>query len=259
MKLSETFDTVAELYDRARPRYQAELYDDLARITGLREGAKALEIAPATGIATIELAGRGYEVTAVEMGANLAAVARRNLAGYSNASVEVSRFEDWPLPDGPFDLICCATAFAWLDPSVRLDKCAQALRPGGWLAIWGHDHVAGGTGQFFIDSQDCYERWMPGTEPGIRLVASEDIPVPTYGVEAHPEFELPLTRKYLEIIPYSTRTYLDVIATYSGHIALSRENYEGLFACIRRLIDAKYGGAIEKAYATNLMLAKRRA
>ena len=151
MALSETFDRVAEQYDRARPRYPAALYDDLAEITVLGEGAKVLEIAPATGIVTVELARRGYNVTAVEMGANLAAIARRNLRPFANARVELSRFEDWALPPEPFDLVCCATAFAWLDPAVRATRCAAALPPGGHLAVWDTLHVDGGTSQFFID------------------------------------------------------------------------------------------------------------
>jgi protein-L-isoaspartate O-methyltransferase len=153
MALRETFDRVAELYDRARPRYPAELYDDLAELTGLGSGARVLEIAPGTGIVTVELARRGYHVTAVEMGLNLAAVARRNLAEYPNAKVEISRFEDWAGPAGAFDLICCATAFSWLEPSLRAAKCASHLKMGGFLAVWDTLHVDGGTSLFFIDMQ----------------------------------------------------------------------------------------------------------
>ena len=169
MELNATFDTDAERYDRARPRYPRKLFDDLHARAGLSEASRVLEIAPATGIVTLPLARRGYQVTAVEMGANLASVARRNLAAYPNATVEVCRFEDWTPPVEPFDAICCATAFNWLDPAVRLEKCAAALRPGGHLAIWDTHHVAGGTSQFFVDVQECYERWDPATPPGLRL------------------------------------------------------------------------------------------
>lgn len=258
MRLSETFDTVAELYDRARPRYPQALYDDLAALSGLGPGASVLEIAPATGIVTVPLARRGYRVTAVEMGANLAAIARRNLAEYPNANVEVARFEEWPLPYGVFDMVCCATAFSWLEPSVRLEKCAFALKPGGYLAIWDTQHVAGGSGQFFIDVQECYERWMPGTEPGLRLRRLEDMPANTYGLKRHPAFEVVAIRDYPFEVSYTTEGYLDVLRTYSGHIALDAANATGLYACIEELIEGRYGPRIVKAYAAQLVLARRK-
>ena len=258
MQLNETFETVAELYDRARPRYPAALFADLHALAGLTNGSRVLEIAPGTGVATVPLAARGYAVTAVEMGANLAAVARRNLAGFPNVRVELSRFEDYPLEAASFDLVCCATAFSWLDPAVRVEKCALALRPGGFLGVWDTHHVAGGTGQFFVDSQECYERWMPGTEPGIRLEPAADIVPKSYGLESHPAFEAPVIRDYVVEIPYTTETYLDVLQTYSGHIALEPEHADGLYRCVRELIDNKYGGHIEKAYLFQLILARRR-
>ena len=258
MALNETFDRVAELYDRARPRYPAELYDDLAAVTGAAAHARVLEIAPGTGIVTVELARRGYDVTAVEMGANLAAVAKRNLAPFPNARVEVSRFEDWDGAAGEFDLICCATAFGWIDPKARTERCAELLRPGGQLAVWDTMHVDGGTSQFFIDMQECYERWMPGTEPGLRMPTIESAARPQYGLGEFPAFELVATREYPVTAAYSTETYLDVIQTWSGHIDLSPENAAGLYGCIRELIDAKYGGRIEKQYLFYLQVYRRR-
>jgi len=258
MALNETFDRVAALYDRARPRYPRELYDDLAAITGVAPGARVLEIAPGTGIVTGELARRGYDVTAVEMGANLAAVAKRNLAPFPNARVEVSRFEDWDGGAGKFDLTCCATAFSWLEPSARPEKCAALLRPGGHLAVWDTLHVDGGTSQFFIDMQGCYERWMPGTEPGLRQPTIASAVRPEYGLGDSPAFELAATREYPVTLAYTTETYLDVIQTYSGHIDLSPENAAGLYGCIREMIDAKYGGRIEKQYLFYLQVWRRR-
>ena len=258
MHLRETFNTVADLYDRARPEYPDALYETLEAISGLGAGARVLEIAPATGKATVALARRGYSVTGVELGEELAAVARRNLAPFPDVSIEVSRFEDWRLPGEPFDLVCCATAFAWLDPGVRLEKCVQALRTGGYLAIWDTHHVAGGTSQFFPDAQECYERWMPGTEPGIRLTPSELIEPAGYGIGEHPAFEAPEIRRFDWQVTYTTQTYLDVLATYSNHIALDPENYEGLFGCVRSLIDGRYGGTVTKGYMALLQLARRR-
>ena len=86
-RLSRTFDEDAELYDRARPGYPPELYDDLMDLVGAGPGSRVLEVGCGTGQATVPLAARGFRITAVEAGPNMAALARRNLAGA--AAVEV--------------------------------------------------------------------------------------------------------------------------------------------------------------------------
>lgn len=50
--LGRTFDSAADLYDRARPDYPEELFDDLIELAGLDQGAHVLEIGCATGKAT---------------------------------------------------------------------------------------------------------------------------------------------------------------------------------------------------------------
>src|SRR5207244_1472501 len=59
-RLRETFGSVAELYDRARPEYPTAVFDDLEELAQLEPGSRVLEIGPGTGKATVELAERGY-------------------------------------------------------------------------------------------------------------------------------------------------------------------------------------------------------
>src|SRR5438477_9057108 len=54
-----TLDDVAELYERARPTYPDELFDDLVALTGLKPRSRVLEIGCGPGKATLPLAGRG--------------------------------------------------------------------------------------------------------------------------------------------------------------------------------------------------------
>jgi SAM-dependent methyltransferase len=257
--LRTTFDTQAERYARARPGYPASLFDDLAALANLRAGARVLEIGCGTGQATVPLAERGYHVVAIELGAALAAVARRNLARFASVEVHVTAFEDWPLATQPFDLVLCATAFHWLDPQVRLRKAAAALRPGGALAVITTEHVAGGTEPFFVDAQGCYERWDPATPPGLRLQPADEIPSMSDELDRSGWFEPTIVRRYAWDQPYTTRTYLDVLLTYSGHLALESEARAGLLGCIARVIDTRYGGRIAKRYLNLLHVACRNA
>ncbi|MBA2700778.1 MAG: class I SAM-dependent methyltransferase, partial [Chloroflexi bacterium] len=160
-ELRHTFETVAREYDRTRPGYPPALFDDLAELAGLRSGSRVLEIGCGTGQATRALAERGYSVVAIELGAELAALARRKLAAFPKVEIEVAAFEGWPLPAEPFDAVIAATAFHWIEPAVRVRKAAEALRHGGALAIIETHHVAGGTRSFFADVQRCYQRSGP--------------------------------------------------------------------------------------------------
>ena len=105
MTLRETFEEAPELYDRVRPDYPEELFDDLARLVGLLPGSRVLELGCGTGQATVSLARRGYRVVAVELGAGLAQVARRKLAPFPAVRVVNAAFEAWPLPAEPFDVV----------------------------------------------------------------------------------------------------------------------------------------------------------
>jgi SAM-dependent methyltransferase len=214
-----------------------------------------LEIGPGTGQATVPLAERGCQVVAVELGPELAAVARRNLASFPAVEVVTATFEDWPLPAEPFDLVLVASAFHWLDPAVRVPKAADALRPGGALATVVTHHVAGGDNGFFADVQACYERWDPDTPAGLRLVTAEEIPDSSDELDQSPRFGPAVFRRYERDLSYTTASYLEVLLTYSGHRALAPSAQANLLDCIASLIDTHHGGRITKRYLLELRVA----
>ncbi|WP_037914290.1 class I SAM-dependent methyltransferase [Actinacidiphila yeochonensis] len=257
-RLRATFTEDAELYDRARPGYPRQLYEDLAGLSALGPGCRVLEVGCGTGKATVPLAARGCRVTGVELGAEMARVARRNLAAYPDAEVVVAAFEDWPLPAEPFDLVLAATAFHWIDPAVRTARAADALRPSGVLAVVSTHHVKGGSEEFFARTQPLYERFDPATRPGLRLSPAEDITSDAAAeLAVSGRFGPAAIRRYAWDLAYTTREYLDVLLTYSGHRALPAPAREGLLAGIADLIDNSYGGSITKRYLTELTTAER--
>ncbi|MCX5059809.1 class I SAM-dependent methyltransferase [Streptomyces sp. NBC_00201] len=255
--LRKTFNEDAELYDRARPRYPRALVDELTRATGLGPGSRVLEIGPGTGQLTVSLAEFGCRVIAVELGDAMAEVARQRLSAFPRVEVRVAEFEAWELPEEPFDLVVCATAFHWIDPAVRVVKAARALRPGGRLALVVTDHVAGGTTEFFTQAQSCYERWDPATPPGLRLLPASEIPTDSGELERSPHFERVVATRHIQDITYTTDQYIDVLLTYSGHRALEETARQGLLTCLRRLIETRHGGTVTKRYLHDLIVATR--
>src|SRR5215472_12444136 len=159
-RLKVTFELIAKSYHEARPEYPDELFDELVATAGLSDGARLLEVGCGTGKATIPLADRGFEITALELGPQLAATARRNVAEYGLVNVVQQAFETWQPPEKQrFDLVYSATAWHWIDPSVGYERAWQALRPDGHLAIWEADHVlpAADGDPFFRKIQDVYD------------------------------------------------------------------------------------------------------
>jgi SAM-dependent methyltransferase len=189
----------------------------------------------------------------------MAEVARRNLAGFDSVEVVTAAFEDWPLPDEPFDVVFCATAFHWIDPAVRVSKSADALRTGGLLATVGTHHIAGGswTEAFFAQIQERYERFDPSTPPGLRLEGAQDIPTDDRELTSSGRFGPATFYRYEWELPYSTAAYLDLLLTYSGHRALPEVQQGALLNSIAQLIDVDHGGQVVKRYLTELRLAQR--
>src|ERR1700733_11609645 len=102
-KLKRTVDQDAELYDKARPDYPEQIFDDLFAIGGLAHNATVLELGCGTGQATRHFARRGCRVMCIELGENLAAVARRNLSSFPRVEVVTSAFESWEPRESRFD------------------------------------------------------------------------------------------------------------------------------------------------------------
>jgi 16S rRNA A1518/A1519 N6-dimethyltransferase RsmA/KsgA/DIM1 with predicted DNA glycosylase/AP lyase activity len=81
------FDQAATAYDETRPGYPPKLIDKLVELAALPEKARILEIGCGTGQITRPLAARGYDIVAIELGEQLARVARENLANYPRVQV----------------------------------------------------------------------------------------------------------------------------------------------------------------------------
>src|SRR3954452_14155048 len=94
--LRATFEQVPELYDRARPRYPNEVFEDLSALLPAR--ARVVEIGCGTGQATVPLAQRGFRITCVALGGGLGAVALGTPAPFRDSAVLNPNSERWAPP-----------------------------------------------------------------------------------------------------------------------------------------------------------------
>jgi len=98
------FDTIVENYDKTRPEYPADLISDIFRYMRTDNGKKSLEIGAGTGKATKAFLCAGYDVTAVEIGANMTEFLQERFKQYQNFEVINDSFEKAPLENDAYDL-----------------------------------------------------------------------------------------------------------------------------------------------------------
>lgn len=161
--LGRVFDGVADVYDRVRPTYPDEAFDDLVEITHVDRRSAILEIGCGTGQATQGLAAIGCSVTAVEPGEVLANLARRRVEAFPNVAIETAKFEEWDSRGRRFDLLIAASSWHWVDPSIGWRRASEVLRPRGWLVILGNVVVRRpGEAEVYAETADLHERFCPG-------------------------------------------------------------------------------------------------
>ena len=256
-RLRQTFDRAAGRYDRARPGYPEALFNDLVALAGLTPGDHLLEVGCGTGQATRPLARRGFRITCIELGAGLAAAARQNLADLPVEVVQ-GQFEDWP-PGEPYGLVYAATAWHWIDPARRYPQAWQALRPGGHLAIWAAGHVfPEGGDPFFGEIQDIYDEIGEGQPPGEGQPRPGELPDNRAEIEASGLFEVIAVRHYDWERVYSAEEYIELLGTFSGHLAMADWKRERLYGEIRRRLALRRDHSVRRHWGAVLQVARRR-
>lgn len=263
-RLKTTFNSVASRYHQARPEYPDELYDTLVRLTHLRPGDRLLEVGSATGKATIPLARRGFQITCVELGSDLAAQARLNLADFPAVQVVNDTFERWrPPPQVSFSLVFAATAWHWIDPRARYQKASHVLRPGGHLAFWSATHVfpAGGD-PFFREIQPVYDEIGEGLPAGIaeseRYPRPADLPDQLTEIAQSGLFTGVAARRFDWEVSYTAEEYISLLDTFSGHIAMAGWKRDRLYGEIRRRLAQRPDGRLRRHWGAVLNVARTR-
>lgn len=255
-RLAATFDAAAELYQRARPDYPTELYDRLTGITRLSPDARLLEVGCATGKATRPLAQRGFRITCLEPGAALAAAARANLAEHDVEVIE-ERFEDWRPAGQTFAMVFAATSWHWIDPEVRFRKAADALEPGGYLALWGAGHVFPLDGDpIFEELQEVYEEMGESRPSDAELPRPQQLDDDRTDIDASDLFEVIDVTQYDWETAYDATSYIDLLNTFSGHIAMHDWQRDRLYGEIRRMLARRPGGRLHRHWGGVLHIAR---
>ena len=261
MKPRLIHDQVAQRYDRARPGYPAALFDDIIAYANLAADARILEVGCGTGQATRPMARRGFALDCIEPGAQMAAIARANLADFPAVTLTCTDFERFRAPPAGYDLLLSATAFHWIDPEVRFRKARDLLKPGGTLALFWHRPVQTEASRDFVHAvQPFYQRLAPELTDGYvfppapdRVSTEYEELIPASGCFTDLEI-----RKHYLATDYSAGEYVDLLATFSDHQMLESSKRHRLLSAIEALIAAEYAGTVVRETVALLYLAHRK-
>lgn len=253
-RLRASFDEAAEQYDRARPVPPAEVFNDVVELARLAPRAELLEIGCGTGKATLPLAERGFSILAVELGEDMAQLARRNLAAYPMVTVVTSPFEAWDPGEERFDAVVSFEAFHWLDPEVAFAKSASVLRDGGALGVYGsrfgvHEHsdpVWVATREDHLAATGEVDERMFLPVDHVRDRSSE------FTDDGH--FGSVTVRRYRWDVRYDADGYVALLGTVSRYRMLEDDVRDDLFERIHRRISGA-GGTISLTVTAVLYVA----
>lgn len=253
--LGWTFDTVASTYEKLRPGYVDALYQDIFAYCPLDASSRAVEVGIGGGQATRPILETGCAVTAVEPGANFCELCREKFAAYPNFSIMNGKFEDAVLPAESCDLVYSASAFHWVPEEVGYRKVFDVLKSGGAFARFAnHPYKDKGRPGMHEALQAVYAVYMPGS-----LVPdeySEEAASQRAQIAAKYGFTDIRHHLYRRTRDFTAAEYVQLLGTYSDHIAIEKETRGRFFREIEAAING-LGGVITIYDTIDLQLARK--
>lgn len=245
------FGEVAAGDDEVRPGYPAGLRDVIAAYCGAVP-SRGVEIGAGTGKATVHLAPWPSRLTCLEPDPSMAAVLRRAVGRHRHVDVVETTFERWAPPPGGVDLLLCFLAWHWIPADRRWLLAAQALRPGGVVAL-GHRAYRFADLAVADAVHAAYDRLLPELRnpdlPPQNWITTEMDECGSFGDQATTCLEM--------AVELPTSRYLELLQTFSPHLRLARARREPLYRAIADVLDAR-GGTVALDVDLLLTLGRRR-
>lgn len=242
MDLRKTFNTDEYNYDKSRPDYPKELFEDIFDYTNLLDNSNVLEISIGTGQATLPFLNKSCNVTAVELGDKLARYCAQKFSHFDNFNIINSDFIEADLPEKSFDLIYSATAFHWIPNDSGYAKIKLLLKSDGAVALfWNHPFVSNVSDETNLASMAVYKKYRPNDKTPAEFESAkcqEQInELKYYG------FTNIKSKGYKRIRKLTSDEYISLIKTYSDHNALPEKVRNTFEKEMKQAID-DVGGVI---------------
>lgn len=297
-EIAESFGADAHRYDRARPRYPVALLESVlagsrdvgvgVRDVGRGAGTGAAEVVGGTALDAAQVGGRARRVVrdvrdardvveVLDVGCGTGIVARQllaagcrvlgvdvdarmvELARQSGVEAEVAGFEGWDAAGRTFDVVVSGQAWHWLDPAASVAKAAEALRPGGRLAVfWNLFQPTTAVATAF---DEVYRRVLPELNGFTWTRSAIDgygpiLKAATEAMRADDAFGEPEEWRFTWEHVYSRDAWLDQVPTFGNSNVMPPEQLAVLVDGLGAAIDA-LGGEFTMPYTTVAITAAR--
>ncbi len=251
----KTFDSAALEYDKSRPAYRKEIYEDILHYKPINPDSNVLEIGVGTGKASRPILDTGCRFIGIEPGEQLAGLARNQYKDYENFSLLPQTLQDFASPDGLFDLVYAAAAFHWIPEDYGYNRVFSLLKPGGAFARFayhaGPDRRRGALAE---EIRELYRKYM----------RTESKPAGFSDADAQKLAERALAYGFVDVghalyhaaKNFTADEYMALLRTYPDHMKMEAADRKKLFDGIHSAID-NHGGIMTVYYAMDLELARK--
>ena len=243
------YDIHYDKYQASRLGYPDAMYKIISDICGFNSYSNILEIGAGPGTATEDIIKYWQpHLTLIEPGCNFAFLLRQKFKK-NEAEIICTMFEDYHT-NKKFDGIISATAFHWIDLSIKYKKSFALLNDNGFLVLyWNNYSVYNDSINQEISS--IYESYGEKFECNLN---KQQLKIENCRKELteNNEFELIKYETFENIITLSSNIFIDLLQTFIGHSSINQQinkDIENLLAEHNNMIDVRI--------LTNLAIAKK--
>lgn len=258
--LEWTFDTVASKYEKLRPGYSESLYKAIFDYIPVNENSSVVEVGSGAGQATAPILKTGCKLTAVEYGKEFSGILKDKFKAFPKFSVITGKFEDTEFEDNAFDLVFSASAFHWVPEKIGYEKVFSMLKKGGVFARFAnHPYRAKGTPALSEEMDEIYDeyynKFYNKKRETITEYTEEQAKNRALIAEKYGFTDIRYALFYRERI-FSAKEYIELLGTYSDHVAMDENIRTKFFAKIEEAINT-HGGTITVYDTMDLQLARK--
>lgn len=258
--LGWTFDTVASTYAKLRPGYVEELYQVLFDYIPINANSKVVEVGSGGGQATAPILETGCRLTAVEYGEEFSWLLKDKFKEYSKFSVITGKFEDTEFEENSFDLVFSASAFHWVPEKIGYEKVFSMLKKGGAFARFAnHPYRDKGNPALSKEIDEIYDEYYNKYHNKKREVLTEytdeQAKTRAFLASKYGFTDIRYELFYRQRV-FSAKEYVELLGTYSDHIAIEETIRTKFFSKIQDAIN-DHGGEITIYDTIDLQLARK--
>lgn len=258
--LGWTFDTVADKYEKLRPGYTDELYRTLFNYINIDSSSNVVEIGIGGGQATLPVLEKECNLTAVEYGENFSKLCRKKFGGFEKFSVITEKFENVSFTGLQYDLVYSASAFHWIPEDIGYPKVYSMLKSGGAFARFAsHPYHDKGNPVLSAEIDKLYSKYYYqyyGKDIKQEKEYSEEQAVQRARIASKYGFVDIKHAMFYRTRTFSAKEYVELLGTYSDHIAIEENIRMEFFSEIEEAIN-KHGGLFTIYDTIDLELARK--